>query len=318
MNLGISPGIAQVETLGAVTRTLEQDRVLVNRWLAKSLSFEPRVPRRLAEAMRYAVLGPGKRIRPILALEAFRAVLENGVELGPGRMVQKARSRKEHWVAPFCCGIEMIHAFSLVHDDLPSMDNDDFRRGRPSLHRRFDEATAILAADALLARAFELFVTGTAPADRRLAAAAELARAIGPAGMAGGQMMDVVSLRVPGIGPSTQESRKMRRSRAYDLIHIASLKTAEFMAASLVAGAIVAGASGLLVSRLRQAGRVLGRLFQVTDDLLDDIRESERERRSARMLALALAREAERRFDSLGPRFSWLRAITWLVLHRKR
>jgi len=127
--------------MNGLSQVIGADRKLVEAELRRSLRFGREVPPRLAAAMRYAVLGPGKRIRPILALEAFRA--------SGGRHVAA--------VLPFCTGIELIHTFSLIHDDLPSMDDDDFRRGRPSLHRKFDEATAILAADGLFAFAFELF-----------------------------------------------------------------------------------------------------------------------------------------------------------------
>lgn len=288
-------GLAGLGPLDFGLQTLRADRRLVNRWLAVALRSDRQVPGRLAGAMRYAVLGPGKRIRPVLALESFRA----------------AGGRRERWIAPFCSGIEMIHAFSLVHDDLPSMDNDDFRRGRPSLHRRYDEATAILAADALLAFAFELFAASPAPAERRLAAIHEIASAVGPRGMAGGQMLDI--------------SRAVGSSRAVVKLH--DKKTAEFFAASVVCGVLVAGAAPGVVQRGREAGRALGRLFQLTDDLLDAGQKGEAARPSlvrlcgqegTRRRAVREAERAERLFGSLGRGFGLLAAFPKMILERKR
>ncbi|OYD14869.1 hypothetical protein CH330_07445 [candidate division WOR-3 bacterium JGI_Cruoil_03_51_56] len=270
------------------------DRKLVNSWLSRALRFGKGIPKRLAEAMRYAVLGPGKRIRAVLALEAFRA----------------ARGEKEQWVVPFCCGIEMIHAFSLVHDDLPSMDDDDFRRGRPSLHRRFDVATAILGADALFAYAFQLFAKSSAPCGRRIAAIELISRTVGPGGMAGGQMLDITAnmhLSKPGL-------ERLNRK-----------KTADFLAAALVTGAIIAGARGETRDRLWRAGRILGSLFQTTDDLLDRDEESDRNRMTTinlygpegtRRRAVREARQAERLFHSFGPRYEILAGFPQIVLER--
>ena len=286
---------AEIQSPMSFVLVLRRDRTLVNRWLVRELKFGPEVPARLARAMRYAVLGPGKRIRPVLALEAFRA----------------AGGKNEEWIAPFCCGIEMVHAFSLVHDDLPSMDNDDFRRGRPSLHRKYDEATAILAGDALLTTAFGLFAEGKAPAGRRTAAMAELVRAIGPEGMAGGQMLDV----------------RGANTRVRKVIAIHEKKTAVFFAASLTCGAVVAGGRAGVIERLREAGHALGRLFQVTDDLLDAYQHGEPSRPSivglkgveaAKEHALREAEEARDLFRSLGPRFGVLAGFPDFVVQRRQ
>ncbi len=275
-------------------RRVAADRRLITGWLRRSLRADGETPGRLGRAMRYAVLGPGKRIRSILALEAFRA----------------AGGREESRVEPFCCGIEMIHSFSLVHDDLPSMDDDDYRRGRPSAHRRFGEALAILAADALLARAFELFATGPAPAGRRLEAAALLARAVGPRGMAGGQVLDIEA------GPRTG-----RRA----LTRIRKMKTADFLAAAMAAGAVVGGAPPAARARLQAAGLLLGDLFQVTDDLLDAAGHDAADKATvvrnggagaARRQADRLAARAEERLRSLGRRYQVLAAFPGMVLER--
>jgi len=247
--------------------------------------------------MRYAVLGPGKRVRPILALEAYRA----------------AGGRDPAVVLPFCAGIEFVHTFSLIHDDLPSMDDDDFRRGRPSLHRKFDEATAILAADGLFAFAFELFARAPGPAERRLAAIRVICRAVGPAGMTGGQMMDIAG-------------KSEARSSKSEVLQTHRKKTAEFIAAAVVAGAILGGASLAAQRKLRQAGLALGTLFQVTDDLLDSEQASEAGRATAVStcgrgrtadLAASEARRAERLLSSMGATYQLLAAFPELILHRK-
>jgi geranylgeranyl pyrophosphate synthase len=278
------------------------DRRLVEVELRKALRFGRDVPARLAQAMRYATLGPGKRIRPILALEAYRA----------------AGGRDLAAVLPFCTGIELIHTFSLVHDDLPSMDDDDFRRGRPSLHRKFDEATAILAADGLFAYAFEVFARAPGPAERRLNAIAAISRAVGPAGMTGGQMMDItteVRSQKSEVGSSGRRVLVTQRK-----------KTAEFIAAAVVAGAILGGATPTIRRHLEQAGLALGMLFQMTDDLLDSEQASEAGRTTmvstcgqARTAsrAEAEARKAERLFLALGLKYNMLAEFPGLVLRRK-
>lgn len=281
---------------------IEADRKLVDAELRSVLRFSREVPARLAAAMRYAVLGPGKRVRPVLVLEAFRA----------------AGGRDLTRILPFCVGIEFIHTFSLIHDDLPSMDDDDFRRGRPSLHRRFDEATAILSADGLFAFAFELFVFAPGPAELKLEAIGAICRAVGPSGMTGGQMLDVageVRRAEPGV-----------RNSASRVVETQRKKTAEFIAAAVVAGAIIGGASVAAQRKLRRAGMALGMLFQTTDDLLDSEQASDGDRatmvsalgkaRTARR-AESQAAESERLFRSLGTAYAVLAGFPGLVLHRR-
>jgi farnesyl diphosphate synthase len=277
-------------------QVIDADRKLLDAELRKTLRFGREVPARLAAAMRYAALGPGKRIRPVLTLEAFRA----------------AGGRDIKAVLPFCAGIEFIHTFSLIHDDLPSMDNDDYRRGRPSLHRKFDEATAILAADGLFAFAFELFARAPGPAERKLAAISAICRAVGPSGMTGGQTLDIASdvrTRAPASVAVTQRK-----------------KTAEFIAAAVVAGAVLGGAAPAVQRELRQAGLALGMLFQMTDDLLDAEQASDasrattvstcgRSRGTSR--AESEARKAERLFQPLGAKYHVLAGFPGLVLHRR-
>jgi len=283
-------------------RVVEADRRLVDAELRRALRLGRDVPPRLAAAMRFAVLGPGKRIRPVLALEAFRA--EGGRELAT--------------VLPFCSGIEFIHTFSLIHDDLPSMDDDDYRRGRPCLHRKFDEATAILAADGLFAYAFELFAGAPGSAGRRLEAIHAVCRAVGPSGMTGGQMLDVAGAgRRPTSGV---------RGPASLVVETQRMKTAEFIAAAVVAGAILGGAEEAARRKLHRAGLALGMLFQMTDDLLDAEQASEVDRvtmvsavgRAGTAVRAELqARKSERLFRSLGAAYQNLAKFPGLVLHRR-
>lgn len=192
---------------------------------------------RLAEAMRYSVLGGGKRLRPLLALMACQCCGgEPQAALLPG------------------CAVELVHAYSLVHDDLPAMDDDDFRRGKPSCHRAFDEATAILAGDALLTIAFDL-LANLEPPERAAALLRELAAAAGPHGMVGGQMADVA---LEGTEPTPEAVR-----------YIHAHKTAALIAASARMGAIAADAASTLVERLGRYGQAIGTAFQIADDALD-------------------------------------------------
>ncbi len=221
----------------ALAAYLEESRreadAALERWLPR-----PEGPAaRLAEAMRYSVFAGGKRLRPALVLLA--------AELCGGR---------REMALPPACAVELLHTYSLIHDDLPAMDNDDFRRGRPSCHRAFDEATALLAGDALLTLAFEVIVQ---PPCERLAGrlVAELAKGAGAAGMVAGQMADMLS---EGAGPTAD---------AVDFIH--RHKTAALIAACLRLGAIAAEAPEDTVERLGRFGERLGIAFQVADDALD-------------------------------------------------
>ncbi|MGQ9708620.1 MAG: polyprenyl synthetase family protein [bacterium] len=265
-----------------------QDRRLIDAELARILKANPGVPGLLRRAMRYAVLGKGKRLRPILVLESFKA----------------CGGTRRNWIMPFCCGIELIHNFSLIHDDLPSMDNDDLRRGRPTLHRRFDEGTAILAADALLALAFELFASSPAPVGRKNRALLLIAQAIGPRGMAGGQILDIGA----------------RKSAAP--LKIARLKTAELFAVSVLGGGVIAGISRSFEKRLYRLGVDLGLLFQLTDDLLDFKVDSSQPGRAAQSYdilmeqANIIAHRTKTGFSTLGKEFNFFAELTTFILKR--
>ncbi|KAL6864953.1 hypothetical protein ACP4OV_016104 [Aristida adscensionis] len=207
-----------------------------------------RHPERLVESMRYSLLAGGKRVRPVLALAA--CALVGGDEAA---------------AAPVACAVEMVHAMSLIHDDLPCMDDDDLRRGRPTNHVAFGVATALLAGDALLALAFEHAARGCAergvPADRALRAVAELGGAVGAEGLAGGQVVDLAS-EGAAVGLATLE---------YIHVH----KTARLLEAAAVCGAIVGGGADEEVESIRRYARRVGLLFQVVDDVLDVTRTSE-------------------------------------------
>ena len=204
----------------------------LERWLV-----EPEAPGPLAEAMRYCTLGGGKRLRPAIVYLSAGAVGDEAGEL----------------VGRAAAAVEMVHAYSLVHDDLPAMDDDDLRRGRPTAHVKFGEAMAILASDAILTRAFG--VLGEAPDARGGALVAELARGAGAAGMVTGQVADMGLCAVP---EDTDEFR-------YIHLH----KTAALLRASARMGGIAGGGAAAEVEALGEYARTLGLAFQVVDDVLD-------------------------------------------------
>lgn len=210
-----------------------------------ALPDTPSGPARIQSAMRYSLQAGGKRLRPILALAAS--------ELGGGEKLGAA--------LPVAVALECIHTYSLIHDDLPCMDDDDLRRGRATCHRAFDEATALLAGDALLTHSFAII--GEAYAARPLLATTllrELAGASGGSRLIGGQMQDLLAERAFGQGAPT---------RAADLEFIHLNKTAALLEAALVCGGLVGDLAPAALAGLRRAGRHLGLAFQIVDDVLD-------------------------------------------------
>ncbi len=203
-------------------------------------------PPRLAEASRYALFGGGKRVRPCLALLSAEAM---------GGQFDDA--------LPWAAAVEMIHTYSLIHDDLPSMDDDDVRRGRPTVHRQFDEATAILAGDALLTEAFAV-MSHSAP-DPRYAQhwCRLLAESSGGRGMVGGQVDDIKG--VEGLDGLIAMQRK---------------KTGALISAAVVGGGVIADVTPEWMAKLERFGDALGMLFQITDDLLDAEQDAERDANS--------------------------------------
>ncbi len=262
---------------------------------------------RLIKAMRYAALGPGKRLRPFLVIESARLFdVPNGRALIVG------------------AALECLHCYSLVHDDLPAMDNDDLRRGRPTLHRAFDEATAILAGDALLTFAFEILSRPDVhpEADVRVKLIGELAHAAGRDGMAGGQMLDL-------------EAEDGRETKIDEVLTLQSMKTGALFRFACMAGAILGGVDP---APLNAYGSAIGLAFQIADDLLDvsssatalgKATQKDQARGKATFVDLLGESGARRRADELvaeadvalkpyGDRAEMLRATARFIVGRKR
>jgi geranylgeranyl diphosphate synthase type II len=221
---------------------LEDRRNLVNRALEAYLPAVRGPAFRVVQAMHYSLFVGGKRLRPILCLAAAEAVGGD-----PGEAL------------PVACALEMVHTYSLIHDDLPAMDDDDLRRGQPTCHKKFDEATAILAGDGLLTEAFHTLAGAATRFEGREAVLLEvvelLAKAAGYRGMVGGQMLDLMA-----------EGRKISL-KELETVH--RLKTGALLTAATRSGALVGGGSRVEVTALTAYGERFGLAFQVTDDLLD-------------------------------------------------
>jgi farnesyl diphosphate synthase len=263
---------------------------------------------RLSDAMRYATLGGGKRMRAFLVMESAALF-----------------SVSETCAARVAASVEMLHAYSLVHDDLPAMDDDDLRRGKPSAHRAFDEATAILAGDALQSRAFEVLAEPDTHSDpqARCELVAALGAASGARGMAGGQMIDMVT-----EGQTLTDSAVAR---------LQALKTGRLIQYSAEAGAILGRAPLSQRHLLAAYGRDLGAAFQIADDLLDAEGTTEELGKTigkdaavgkatmvavlgperARAQAVMLARQASDHLDGFGPRAALLQALAGFVVERR-
>jgi geranylgeranyl diphosphate synthase type II len=277
--------------------------------LARYLPSESDPPETLHKAMRYSVFAGGKRLRPVFVIAGAEAV--------GGRM---------DTVMETACAVEMIHTYSLIHDDLPAMDNDDFRRGVPTNHKVFGEAIAILAGDALLTLAFRLLADNFAAGSHAHALRSvliEVADAAGSAGMVGGQVADIES-----------EGKKVG-AETVDYIH--THKTAALIRASIRAGAMLAGATPSQLVALGLAGGNLGLAFQIMDDILDVTATSEELGKTAgkdqaqqkatypavhglevsRIHAKALVSEAHAALQSFGPRAEPLRALGTFIVERK-
>jgi geranylgeranyl diphosphate synthase type II len=233
--------------------------------LDRALPAPPVCPAAVAEAMRYGVMGPGKRMRPLLTLAAAETVA-----LGDCEIVDDAVVEARRLAMPAACAVEFIHCYSLIHDDLPAMDNDSLRRGRPTVHVVFGEALAILAGDGLLAEAFALLAHE--PDDRRLPQLAErklrvlrrVGAALGAGGMLGGQAMDLAS-----FDHRTGQPRADRDLDATTLREIHARKTGSLMRAAAVSGAIMAGGTTAQVDAVDRFAAEMGLAFQIVDDILD-------------------------------------------------
>jgi geranylgeranyl diphosphate synthase, type II len=217
---------------------LRERAELVERTLETLLSPGDCRPARLHEAMRYALLGGGKRLRPILAMAAAEAVGADSAAL-----IREA------------CALELLHTYTLVHDDLPAMDDDDYRRGKPATHKAYGEAVAILAGDALQTLAFGVLASGNHPAGKKAEAICLIADACGSRGVIGGQVVDIES-----------EGKKID---AAELDYIHRHKTGCLLRASVLLGAVLGGCSPEQYRDLSRYGEVIGLCFQITDDILD-------------------------------------------------
>jgi geranylgeranyl diphosphate synthase type II len=289
--------------------TLEQGRASTDSALERVLPAETQHPVSIHKAMRHSVFAGGKRLRPILCMEAGRMVagsLPAGIEeLG--------------------AALEMLHTYSLIHDDLPALDNDDLRRGRPTCHKVFGEAIAILAGDALQTQAYEVLARLKCPAEARVRIIEEIARGTGTIeGMIGGQVVD---LEAEHTKPDLEMLEYIHRS-----------KTAALITASVVSGGLYGGASQEAVGRLRSFGQSIGLAFQIVDDVLDVTQTSEQLGKTAGKdtaaekatypalfgvdesvkKADALVETACAALDDFGSRAETLKALAHFLVERKK
>ncbi|HWF13535.1 MAG TPA: farnesyl diphosphate synthase [Candidatus Acidoferrales bacterium] len=285
----------------------EEDRAAVDAALDWLMPGENTQPASIHKAMRYSVQAGGKRIRPILCLESARIFSESVAS-----------------VLPVACALEFIHTYSLIHDDLPALDNDDLRRGKPTCHKKFNEATAILAGDALLTLAFETLADAPIEPVRRVAILSHVAASAGTVnGMVGGQVADI---EAEGRSIQPEELEYIHRS-----------KTAALIRASVVAGAISGGGEEKDVEHLRRFGETIGWAFQVVDDILDveessaslgktagkDVAQKKATYPSiyglekSRQFAKELEERAMAEIEPYGERASRLRELADMIVHRR-
>lgn len=325
-------------TSATLERLLSERAAVIEKALERLLPPESAPPSTIHRSMRYSTLGGGKRLRGIVAMEAAR--------LGPDSPSPGASPVGEGLAsavaevgaaATLASALEMIHAYSLVHDDLPCMDDDDFRRGRPSNHRVFGEGMAVLTGDALLTRAFELLLAlpwAGVPAERAVRIAAEVARAGGTEGLIGGQVAD---LEAEGRGP-VGGSGWSRADAEEALAFIHRAKTGALFKASLCSGAILGGVSDEGLVQISEYADGIGIAFQIVDDVLDVVGEAESLGKAtgsdhkkgkltfvtlygverAMELAEAEARRAKEALRSFGEKAHFLQALADYILTRDR
>jgi geranylgeranyl diphosphate synthase, type II len=292
-----------------LSETLEQGRLLTDEALDRLIPLETVDPVSIHKAMRHSVFAGGKRLRPVLCMEAGRLIagsLPAGIEeLG--------------------AALEMLHTYSLIHDDLPALDNDDLRRGRPTCHKVFGEAIAILAGDALQTQAYEVLARLKCPLEARVHIVAEIAHATGTLdGMIGGQVVD---LEAEHTRPTPEMLEYIHRS-----------KTAALITASLVSGGLYAEAKDSQVQKLRAFGRAIGLAFQIVDDVLDVTQTSEQLGKTAGKdtasekatypalfgidasigKADALVNEAFAELESFGDRAATIKELARYLVERKK
>lgn len=288
--------------------TLNEGRALVDAALERLLPASDIRPNSIHRAMRHSVFAGGKRIRPILSMEAGRSVagvLPEGIEeLG--------------------AALEMLHTYSLIHDDLPALDNDDLRRGRPTCHKAFGEAIAILAGDALQTQAYEVLSRLSCPAEARVLIIEEIAKGTGTVnGMIGGQVVDLEA--------------EHTKADAETLEYIHRSKTAALITASVVSGGIYASGSSDQIHHLRCYGQAIGLAFQIVDDILDITQTSAQLGKTAgkdiasekatypalfgleasQRKAAALLASASKAVENVGARGDILRDLAQFLIERK-
>jgi len=292
-----------------LTQTLEEGRKLADAALERLLPSASERPTSIHQAMRHSVFAGGKRIRPILCMESGRAVAGS---LPPG-------------IEDLGAALEMLHTYSLIHDDLPALDNDDLRRGRPTCHKVFGEAIAILTGDALQTQAYEVLSRLVCLPDARVRIIEEIAHGTGTInGMIGGQVVD---LEAEHTKPDAEMLEYIHRS-----------KTAALITASVVTGGIYAGASSGQVSQLRSFGQAIGLAFQIVDVVLDVTQTSEQLGKTAgkdvvsekatypalfgleesRKRAADLLGSACQAVENLGPRANVLKDLARFLIDRER
>ncbi|AJF07932.1 polyprenyl synthetase family protein [Geoalkalibacter subterraneus] len=289
---------------------LKQKAALVDEAIMRYLPAPDTMPAKLHQAMRYSVMAGGKRVRPVLMLAACAAVGGN-----------------EKNALPAACAMEMIHTYSLIHDDLPAMDDDDFRRGRPTNHKVYGEATAILAGDALLTEAFILLsdarINSDVPPEVLLRVCSTIARCAGSMGMVGGQVVDMESEGKEIDFPTLE--------------YIHTHKTGALILAAIQSGALIGGADEKTFDALKRYGGAVGLAFQVADDILDVVGDSQALGKSAgrdhargkntypaligldasRSRARDLVNVAHQAIEPLGEAAEPLRAIASYIIERE-
>jgi geranylgeranyl diphosphate synthase, type II len=292
---------------------LEQGRQAADAALERLLPPANQHPTSIHQAMRHSVFAGGKRLRPILCMEAGRMI---AATLGAGSLPPG--------IDEVGAALEMLHTYSLIHDDLPALDNDDLRRGRPTCHKAFGEAIAILAGDALQTQAYEVLAQLACPAEARVAVIREVAHATGTIdGMIGGQVVDL------------EAEHKKPDLATLEYIHRS--KTAALITASVVTGGLYAGATDADIARLRTYGQSIGLAFQIVDDVLDVTQTSEQLGKTAgkdtaaekatypalfgieesRRKADALVDQACAQLDTFGERADTLKELARFLVARK-
>src|SRR5207248_7108945 len=288
--------------------TLQRGQQLTDSALDRLLPSETQRPASIHKAMRHSVFAGGKRLRPILCIESGR-LIAGSVPVG---------------IENLCAALEMLHTYSLIHDDLPALDNDDLRRGRPTCHKVFGEAIAILAGDALQTQAYKVLSELRCPPEARVKIIQEIARGTGTVnGMIGGQVVDLEAERTK---PDAETLEYIHRS-----------KTAALITASVVTGGVYANASAAQVENLRRFAQAIGLAFQIVDDILDVTQTSEQLGKTAgkdiasekatypalfgleqsRKKARALLENAYEGVESLGPKGETLKSLARFLIERE-